>query len=77
MTDDFDKRLLLTFTSLWFSDRILASGFEFYQNYTLPTGVNAKSIAGCLDHVANLPATDSPLSLGLDSNAEITYQMNR
>jgi dynein heavy chain len=77
VTDDFDKRLLLTFTSLWFSDRILAAGFEFYQNYTLPSGVNAKIFGVCLDHVANLPATDSPLILGLDSNAEITYQMNR
>lgn len=51
--------------------------FEFYQGYTLPSGPQSKSIVGCLDHVAQLPATDSPHVLGLDSNAEVTYQMNR
>lgn len=77
MTDDFDKRLLLTFTSLWFSDRLLAPNFEFYQNYNLPMGAQGKTISGCMEHVSFLPATDSPHVLGLDSNAEITYQMNR
>lgn len=77
VTDDFDKRLLLTFTALWFSDRLLQPSFEFYVGYTLPAGLQAKSIAGCVDHVSLLPATDSPHVLGLDSNAEVTYQMNR
>ena len=77
VTDDFDKRLLLTFTQLWFSDRVLAPGFEFYQGYELPNVQQSRSISGCLEHVATLPANDSPYALGLDGNAEITYQMNR
>ena len=77
VTDDFDKRLLLTFTSLWFSDRLLTPNFEFYHNYSLPSGAQAKSIPGCMEHIALLPANDSPHVLGLDANADVTYQMNR
>ena len=77
VTDDFDKRLLMTFTQLWFSDRLLAPGFEFYQGYELPNVQEYRSISGCLEHVGLLPASDSPYVLGLDSNAEITYQINR
>lgn len=31
VTDDFDKRLLTTFTSVWFCDVLLRPGFEFYK----------------------------------------------
>ena len=30
VTDDFDKRLLSTFTQLWFCERLLQPTFEFY-----------------------------------------------
>ena len=30
VTDDFDKRLLCTFTNVWFSDSLLHPGFKFY-----------------------------------------------
>ncbi len=36
VTDDFDKRLLNTFTSVWFSDNIFNPGFKFYEGYPLP-----------------------------------------
>ena len=41
VTDDFDKRLLLTFTQLWFSERLLLPNFEFYRFYALPPQVLA------------------------------------
>lgn len=77
VTDDFDKRLLLTFTQLWFCDRLLAPAFEFYQSYGLPQLQQPKSIAGFLEHVNQLPVHDTPYVLGLDANADITYQINR
>ena len=77
VTDDFDKRLLGTFTQLWFSERLLQPGFEFYKYYSLPQPPNSRTITGCLEHVAQLPAHDSPEVLGLHSNADITYQIQR
>ena len=77
VTDDFDKRLLSTFTQLWFSERLLQPGFEFYKNYALPPTTGARTIAGYLEHVTLLPTNDSPEVLGLHANADITYQINR
>ena len=36
VTDDFDKRLLCTFTNVWFSEALLQPGFKFYEGYPLP-----------------------------------------
>ena len=77
VTDDFDKRLLCTFTQLWFSERLFQPGFEFYRDYGLPSPPNVRTIATYLDHVAQLPAQDSPEVLGLHANADVTYQINR
>ena len=77
VTDDFDKRLLATFTQLWFSERLLQPGFEFYKNYTLPPAAQSRTIGGALEHISQLPAHDSPEVLGLHANADITYQINR
>ena len=36
-----------------------------------------RTIAGCFEHVAELPANDSPQVLGLHPNADISFQINR
>jgi len=69
VTDDFDKRLLLTFTHVWFCDVLLRPGFEFYKNYKVPV---TRSLPGCLDFINALPATDTPEVFGLHPNADIT-----
>ncbi|KAK2720694.1 hypothetical protein QYM36_004548, partial [Artemia franciscana] len=76
VTDDFDKRLLMTFTQLWFGDRLVKPGFEFHKGYTAPQGIQGRTTAGCMEHITSLPAQDSPEVLGLHPNADITYQMN-
>ncbi|XP_063235253.1 dynein axonemal heavy chain 5 [Bacillus rossius redtenbacheri] len=73
VTDDFDKRLLTTFTQVWFCDVLLRPGFEFYRSYRVPT---TRSLQGYVDYIASLPATDSPEVFGLHPNADITYQIN-
>ena len=35
VTDDFDKRLLCTITNVWFTDALIAPGFEFYEGNEL------------------------------------------
>ncbi|XP_050711756.1 dynein axonemal heavy chain 5-like isoform X2 [Eriocheir sinensis] len=73
VTEDFDKRLLLTFLHVWFNERLLTSDFRFYQGYALPM---CKNQAEYLEFINQLPVTDSPEVFGLHPNADITYQIN-
>lgn len=73
VTDDFDKRLLTTFTHVWFCDVLLRPGFEFYRGYKVP---QTRNLQGYLDYIDSLPITDTPEVFGLHPNADITYQIN-
>lgn len=73
VTDDFDKRLLVTFTQVWFCETLLTSSFEFYKGYKVPTSRNLQTY---IDYINCLPPTDTPEVFGLHSNADITYQIN-
>ncbi|XP_076055179.1 LOW QUALITY PROTEIN: dynein axonemal heavy chain 5-like [Oratosquilla oratoria] len=73
VTEDFDKRLLLTFLHVWFNERLLTSDFRFYQGYGLPI---CKTQTEYLEFINALPITDSPEVFGLHPNADITYQIN-
>lgn len=73
VTDDFDKRLLTTFTAVWFCEGLLSTSFEFHKGYKVP---NTKSLQGFVDYINSLPASDTPEVFGLHSNADITYQIN-
>ncbi|XP_037924624.1 dynein heavy chain 5, axonemal isoform X2 [Hermetia illucens] len=73
VTDDFDKRLLTTFTQVWFCETLLTPAFEFYKGYKVP---NTKSLQGFMDYINSLPTNDTPEVFGLHPNADITYQIN-
>ncbi|KAB0801458.1 hypothetical protein PPYR_05812 [Photinus pyralis] len=73
VTDDFDKRLLTTFTQVWFCDVLLRQGFEFYKGYKVP---QTRSLQGYIDYINGLPSADIPEVFGLHGNADITYQIN-
>ncbi|VUZ42503.1 unnamed protein product, partial [Hymenolepis diminuta] len=36
VTDDYDKRLLNTYAQVWFTDRLFADDFSFYEGYGIP-----------------------------------------
>ncbi|KAM7390018.1 hypothetical protein PAMA_008268 [Pampus argenteus] len=74
VTDDLDKRLLNTFTRVWFSENTFSEKFFFYKGYSIPT--KAKTVQDVLQHVEALPLVDSPKVFGLHPNADITYQTN-
>ena len=74
VTDDFDRRLLNTFTHVWFNENICNPGFKFYEGYPLPT--NCKSIEDYQDFISDMPMQDFPEVFGLHSNADICYQIN-
>ncbi|XP_054862859.1 dynein axonemal heavy chain 5 isoform X2 [Amphiprion ocellaris] len=74
VTDDLDKRLLNTFTRVWFSENTFSDKFCFYRGYGVPS--KARTVQDVLQHIEVLPLVDSPEVLGLHPNADITYQTN-
>ncbi|XP_053350448.1 dynein axonemal heavy chain 5 [Clarias gariepinus] len=73
VTDDMDKRLLNTFTRIWFSESTFEDKFCFYKGYTIP---KVKMLQEYHAHIDTLPLVDTPEVFGLHSNAEITCQTN-
>ncbi|CAF3386329.1 unnamed protein product [Rotaria sp. Silwood1] len=73
VTDDFDKRLLNTYTRVWFLDNMFTDKFDFAPNYKIP---RCKTIQDFRTHVETMSLFDSPNVFGLHPNADITYQTN-
>ncbi|XP_066913562.1 dynein axonemal heavy chain 5-like [Clytia hemisphaerica] len=71
VTDDYDKRLLNTFTKVWFSESMFLPTFKFYHGYTIP---KCNKCDHYLDYIESLPTVDNPEVFGLHPNADITYQ---
>jgi dynein heavy chain len=69
LTDDFDKRLLNTFTTSWFCEALLHGHFEFHKGYKAPC---TRNLIVIMDVINNLPIRDSPEVFGLHPNADIT-----
>ncbi len=53
-----DKRLLNTFTHVWFSENTFSDKFCFYKGYSIPG--KAKTVQDVLQHIEALPLVDSP-----------------
>ncbi|XP_036448538.1 LOW QUALITY PROTEIN: dynein heavy chain 5, axonemal [Colossoma macropomum] len=73
VTDDMDKRLLNTFTRIWFSESMFGDKFCFYKGYTIP---KAKMLQEYHTHIDTLPLVDTPEVFGLHPNADISCQTN-
>lgn len=73
VTDDFDKRLLVTFTNVWFNESLLSQSFEFHKGYRVPMSRNLHIYT---DYINSLPTNDTPEVFGLHPNADISYQIN-
>ncbi|CAF4008631.1 unnamed protein product [Rotaria magnacalcarata] len=74
ITDDRDRRLMITYAQKWFNDLLFSSDFKFYDGYSIP---KVKRIEEYIDCIDRFPFIDSPHIFGLDSNADITYSTNR
>ena len=70
VTDDFDKRMMRTYASVWLESSIFRPGFAFYKGYEIPDG---KNIQEYRDFVDNLPLIDTPEIFGMHSNAQLSF----
>ncbi|XP_034179159.2 dynein heavy chain 8, axonemal kl-3 [Osmia lignaria lignaria] len=71
VTDDYDKRLLNTFTKIWFSEALFSEDFVFYKGYSV---LVYKQVTDYLKVVEEMASIDPPQVYGLHPNADITYQ---
>lgn len=69
VTDDYDKRLLITFARVWFSDAMFAEDFRFYTGYKI---MAFKNMINYLEAIDEMAPTDPPQAYGLHPNADIT-----
>lgn len=69
VTDDYDNRLLATFTRVWFSDQLFSDSFQFYKGYGI---LSFKNIPQYLEAIEHMKTVDPPQAYGLHSNADIT-----
>ncbi|XP_070190341.1 dynein axonemal heavy chain 5-like isoform X2 [Littorina saxatilis] len=73
VTDDYDKRLLNTYTRVWFTEHMFSDNFAFYTGYKIP---KCKNVEEYRNYIEQLPLVDTPECFGLHPNADITYQTN-
>lgn len=69
VTDDFDKRLLNTFTRVWFSEAMFSDAFNFYKGYKILSYKNISEYMAAIDVMSSI---DPPQVYGLHTNADIT-----
>eukprot|EP00761_Pharyngomonas_kirbyi_P000786 gb/GECH01000787.1/.p1 GENE.gb/GECH01000787.1/~~gb/GECH01000787.1/.p1 ORF type:complete len:1788 (+),score=484.11 gb/GECH01000787.1/:1-5364(+) len=74
ITDKYDKRLLDTYGSKWFSNRLFMEDFTFHKGYPCP---DKRLISEYRKYIDKMNFEDSPEVLGMHSNAEITFNKNK
>lgn len=73
VTDDYDKKLLNTFATVWFTDDLFTNEFEFFRGYKILKFRNQEEY---LTEIDQMSSTDPPQVYGLHPNADITYETN-
>ncbi|XP_044594901.1 dynein axonemal heavy chain 8 [Cotesia glomerata] len=71
VTDDYDKRLLNTFTKVWFTESLFTENFLFHTGYGV---LNFKQVTDYMSAIEEMEPIDPPQVYGLHRNADITYQ---
>ncbi|CAF4598951.1 unnamed protein product, partial [Rotaria sp. Silwood2] len=74
ITDDRDRRLMITYAKKWFNDLLFSSDFKFYDGYSIP---KVKRLDEYIDYIDKFSLIDPPQIFGLHANADITYSTNR
>lgn len=79
VTDDWDRRILMTYLEEYMGDFLFDKNRDFFfaktPDYDYIQPVN-KTLEGFLNTVNDVPLINSPIVFGLNPNAEITYFTN-
>lgn len=71
VTDDWDRRTLLTLCRDFYNEGVLKAGFNIAPGYTTPPPLN---LTEYLDEIATYSITDSPELFGLHANADLNLK---
>jgi len=83
VTDDLDKRMLVSYTMSWITPKSCLDDFVYNPSQPIAkipgnfqySVVASESIAECRSFCATLPDIDSPEIFGLHPNADLTYRV--
>jgi len=75
VTDDWDRRCLMSILSIYLIPEILNDSYRFSKSgtYYAPAEGNFQSV---VDYFEKLPATDDPEVFGMHENANVTFNTN-
>jgi dynein heavy chain len=79
VTDDYDRRVLVTYLDEYMGDFLFDKNRDFFfaqtsdYNYNIPKLINSETL---IQNINDLPLINSPEIFGLHPNAEITYFTN-
>ncbi|KAJ0412743.1 hypothetical protein ATCC90586_002373 [Pythium insidiosum] len=75
VTDDWDRRCLMSILGKYYTLDILREGYVFSQSgtYRVPSNLAHPKI---LEYLQGLPALDNPELFGMHENANVTYERN-
>lgn len=73
VTDDWDRRCLMSILGYYINDKILEDEYRFSkaEQYLAPPPGTLKQL---LDYFGSLPASDDPIFFGMHGNANVTFQ---
>ncbi|XP_047106954.1 dynein axonemal heavy chain 3 [Schistocerca piceifrons] len=76
VTDDKDRRLLLSLLAIYYNKRVVEEPMYAFSSSGLYYVPQDTSIEGCLEYIRTLPLITSPEVYGLHDNADITKDNN-
>ncbi|KAK8888171.1 hypothetical protein M9Y10_039235 [Tritrichomonas musculus] len=71
VTDDWDRRTLLTLCNDFYNQQVLKEGYKIAPGYTTPPPLNLPEY---LEEIAKYPISDSPELFGLHMNADLNLK---
>ncbi|KAJ1489262.1 dynein heavy chain and region D6 of dynein motor-domain-containing protein, partial [Baffinella frigidus] len=72
ITDDWDRRMMITFAEKFFQQSSLEVGSELHAGYAIPMGNDVNVYRAAIENL--LPEVDSPEVFGLNLNADLQFR---